>query len=169
MPDASARVILGGRPYVAVQEITFEHQIWMATLVRRARLDDFAELIASGPGEEELAQAIAGRVIDAGVTLDLLATVLVPEGERWTPQVAERTRSVFAALTDAREHALLQGALAGLLFGFFDHGRALSTISRNSSSPARPATSAAIVGASTAAAGARSSASSPDGIPIASP
>ena len=162
-------MIVHSQPYVAVHDLTFEHQIAMTKLIRQAKLDHLADLATQGLDDDALAEAIAGRVLDAGVTLELLATALVPEGEAWSPALAERTRLTFAALTSRADQDALQAALAGLLYSFFLRGRALSRISRSYSDPGPPAAARPIGAASTSASGARSSANSPAGTPSALP
>lgn len=65
----------------------------------------------------------------------ILAGLLVEQGEKWSPESAERNADYFANLTDREAKAALSEALIPLLGDFFLNGLGLSTGSPSASSP----------------------------------
>ncbi len=66
----------------------------------------------------------------------ILAGLLVEQGERWSPETAEKNAAYFADITDRESKASMAEALVPLLADFFLNGLGLSTGSPSASTPA---------------------------------
>ena len=133
-------ITINGRRYAPVATQTFEQDVWVMAQVRRAGLDRFV----MRPDElaTDFVERLLFEVAASGALLPLLAGLLVPDGQAWSPSVALESQQAFAMATDAKEKAQLRGEVASLLAGFFEKGIASAWISRSASNGARPAAEA---------------------------
>lgn len=122
----SERYVLGGHAYNPVGVFTAEHDAYMMGRVRRAGLDQL--VMESGEDTEVFARRFFGEMMASGEAFNLLGGLLVPEGAKWTPEVARETATLCAGLTEDEDKAQLWEMFATLVVRFFAKGREYLTV-----------------------------------------
>ena len=132
--DRSPVVMLAGHAYAPLLVSTIEHDFWLMSHIRAARLDALTK--AEDESAEEFVSRILHEVIDSGSAFELLGGMLIPANvpvEQWTPERANETAAFIRKLTDPEDKAKVQAQLISLLIGFFESGLSSLTISLSSS------------------------------------
>lgn len=127
------RIELGGRTFVPVGTFTVRHHYETMALLARAGLATPARA-----GEEELAdygRRILMQLVEAGVALDLVSHLVVPEGVDWTPDVARATAGFVGNLTSEEDKQRVDDLLVAALVPFFEAIGTSGTSTSTSSDP----------------------------------
>jgi len=132
------RHLLGGRPFLTVQESTVEQDFIFLALVKEAGIDDLTQ--SRGETTGDFAVRILETAIANGVVLRLLACLLVPEPEverprglrrlipgrrdvpPWTRETAEETAEFLGSLRSPEDKAKIRALVLSLLVHFFESG-----------------------------------------------
>lgn len=111
------RITIGGRGFVPATDPTGEHHIYLTRHIRAAGLHGLRGL----PEAERLALAdpVLDRVLESGHTFPILAGLLVPEGQDWTPALASETQQFLRGVRGEEALAQLTDVIVALLLGFF--------------------------------------------------
>jgi hypothetical protein len=118
------KLMLDGRTFRAAKDVTFEqHVAFMDDAAAAGLLEPW-----SGGAEEFLS-----RVLASGRVMQLLAGALVEEGHDWSAESAKANAEFFAKVKGVDNIQQLQGALLGVLTGFFLDARQSSATSLSSS------------------------------------
>lgn len=143
-------VTLGGRKFVATPEddMTFDQFAWIQTAADKAGLGH--ELLAevepiiekaqqdetpiSDKYAETLSRKIVSRCYQERAHLDVLAGILVEEGETWSHDGAKETKEFLGLMKGKADIELANVILAQAILGFFWSGLASMTTSPTSSS-----------------------------------
>ncbi len=117
--------MLGGRPYVPVEQTTFEHDEAIASLMMTTGV----QTAISNRGD------VLAAVLSSKRTVDFLALLLVPLDTTWSPEVAEASAASFRAFTDPADKQQLWASVGNLLHGFLLGASPSATPSPNASAP----------------------------------
>lgn len=112
-------LLIGGRPFRLVGEADGHHDIYMTGRLKRAGLLKPGQFIDPDASSDENAAALVVAVYESGLTWELYGGLLVPDGVRWTPEVAQATADFLVTVSDAPSKRILRGVLAGMLPDFF--------------------------------------------------
>lgn len=137
--DSPQGITIGGRRFMAVQEGTLRHDLRYMELVSQLGLQSLQ--MREGEAPEEFAVRLLGELVAAGVVLELLGTLLIPEGrsaEEWTPEMAGETAAFFSGLTKPEDKAAVHAQVITLVLDFFERGMVALWTSRRSSSAVHP-------------------------------
>lgn len=123
------------------QQTTIERDVYVMAKTRASRLDGLrADLDFDAPEAiEGLLREILGRILESGTFFDLLAGLLVPEGQTWTSAGAAKAVDIFKGVTDADAKDRMLNACAKLVLSFFIGAVSASMPSPNSSEGIAPA------------------------------
>lgn len=127
-------IALAGRTFVPTDArgTTFGQDMYVMTHARAAGLDQVEEIIGPERALEEVAFEIISRAFSSGHLFELLAALLVEEGQAWSEERAQENAVFFAAVTDTEAKRELTEAVVGLVLAFFVKGAASSGISLKS-------------------------------------
>jgi hypothetical protein len=153
MQQPNAVVMIGGQPFEAVVDGTFEHDQYLVQVTHAAGVFSSAPIFrAAVEGTADLAavsESLFLAVYESGQTFRLLAGLLTEHGEAWTrgddmaaTMAAVRARAEhFRRVTDAASKDALRAVLLVYLADFFSTGATSSmTASATASSPSTPRT-----------------------------
>ena len=112
------------RTFVAAQDTTVGHEVWMMRLVRSAGLYG---VNLTQP------EAVLERALESGRTIELLAGSLVEPGVPFSEAAMAERAAWIEAITDAESRRQIRDALVMLLLSFFLSGTASSPTSPSSS------------------------------------
>lgn len=147
--EAQKSVTLGGRKFVVTSDddMTFDQFAWIQTAADKAGLGN--ELLAmispiieraqkdgeaiSDDYAEVVTREVVGRCYQDRAHLDVLAGVLVEEGQAWSHDKAKDTREFFGQLKGKADIEIANIILAQAILGFFWSGLASMMTSQNSS------------------------------------
>ena len=111
-----ARVIdLGGRYFAPAEVTSARHDGWVMVQVAEAGLDK----LVSAKTDDTTVRDLVLAAFRSGKMFHLLAGVLIEDGVKWTPNVAEQNAEYFAELTDPAGKRAMQDAFVEVLLGFF--------------------------------------------------
>lgn len=118
-----ADLLIGGVMYAPASAgaLTIEYDLYMQRVLENSGIRGLAES-AAGYSPEDLGNAALRRLLASGETYALLAGLVRPKDEPWSPRWAERTAEVFRGLTDQQDRTLLGQMLVEGLTAFFRVG-----------------------------------------------
>lgn len=85
------RIDIDGQDFDVVERFTLEQELYLAGLIRHARLDRVR--ISRNSSADDQFFAVADTLERSRVTRRMLAALLVPAGEEWTLREAQKTES----------------------------------------------------------------------------
>lgn len=114
---------IGGLRLRPVKDGTLEHDLHYMQLYAKAGLREVEQ--ESGETPEAFSTRVLGRLFAAGVVLEMLGTLLIPEdmdSEKWTPAIAQDTARKLGAMRDPEVKKQIEGFIAHLVLDFFERG-----------------------------------------------
>ena len=113
--------VVAGRTFRRPATTTFAHDAYTMKQLHGSGLfvamQNFDML--QSPTMDELTTAIVIEAFSSGKLFQLLAAVLVEDGVKWSPAVADDVAMFFENLTDIQDKATLREAIPWVLLNFF--------------------------------------------------
>lgn len=126
---SSERHLLGGEPFLGLDEGTVEHDLHFMRLVQRAGISEVTMTAEESAGD--YARRLFEQLVNSGAMLPLLSCLIVPEaavgagqvpGDVWTPALAEETEAFLRGLRAPEDKAAIKAMILALLVSFFQSG-----------------------------------------------
>ncbi len=115
------------RVFRLVSASRFDQDVWLMNTARRAGLDRVdlvakATAVTDADAFDAWLTNVVTKIFEANVVCDMLAGVLVPEGETWSATGAAMTSTFIASLEDPDEKKALHSILARVVHSFLSSG-----------------------------------------------
>ena len=131
-----AAAVFGGRRFYGIEPgaMTVGQQLHYHRLYAQSGLKNLS--LEDGEEPSDFAVRILNELLAAGIVLQMLGTLLLPEGKTakdWTPAMSEETAAYLSGLTSSEDMAAVQAHVLTVVLDFFEHGLTSVFSSRKSS------------------------------------
>lgn len=127
-------ILVKGRVFRPATRTTFAQDMYVMDLVSNTEMEKMS--VVSGADLNKMAEKILLDAYRSGNLFKILAGMVVEDGVKWTPQVAEENAEFFENLTDPADKEALHEAMAGVVLSFFVNAEGFLRTSPKSSSVA---------------------------------
>lgn len=134
-PTHETPVTVGGRHFYVTRDTTYEQDMYVMSVMRKAGLEKLAAEfdMTNVEGFDEVAQSLVVTAFENGQLFRMLGGILEEDGFEWTPEEADENAIFFSQLRDKEDKEALRGSMVAAILGFFVNGLLSSRTSPNSS------------------------------------
>lgn len=117
-------LVVDGRTFVQ-EPPTFEQELYIMQMVTEIGLDRLGpslQLTDDNTDLQPIARQMIVQAYKTGLLFKLMGSLVVEQGQEWTPELAEAQGELFRKTRDPEAKKQLQPALIGAIFAFFESG-----------------------------------------------